>query len=187
MNREKSSPTVQQPAASEWVPLVEPNGTVIGRALRRQVHGNPELMHPVVHCLVCNAKGALLLQLRSARKDVQPGRWDTSVGGHVGLDEPIEAAVLREVEEEIGLSVRSADLRFLYRYVMRSAIETELVHTFALVHEGPFRAEPGEIDQLRFWTTREIEAALGSGQFTPNFEDEFARYQAQFELTRPPP
>jgi isopentenyldiphosphate isomerase len=177
MNRNQLVPN-NQPLASEWLPLVDSSGTIIGRARRREVHGNPELLHPVVHCLVCNARGDLLLQLRSAHKDVQPGRWDTSVGGHVGVDESIESAVVREIEEEIGLRVNIADLRFLYRYVMKSAIETELVHTFALVHEGPFRAEPGEIDDLRFWPAHEIESALGSGKFTPNFEDEFARYRA---------
>lgn len=166
------------PNSDEWLPLVDANGLNQGKARRRDVHGNPALLHPVVHCLVCNAEGSLLLQLRSATKDVQPGRWDTSVGGHVGVGESIESAVVREIREEIGIAVSLSHLRFLYRYLMRSSIESELVHSFSLVHEGPFRAEPGEIDDLRFWTVREIRAALGTEKFTPNFEDEFARYQS---------
>ncbi len=162
----------------EWLPLVDKEGQTIGRARRSEVHGNPSLMHPVVHCLVFNRAGSLLLQLRSMSKDVQPGRWDTSVGGHVGLDESLEAALLREVKEELSILVQAEQFSFLYRYIMRSAIETELVHTYAVTHEGPFVPEAGDIDELRFWSWCEIEAALGTSVFTPNFEDEYARASA---------
>lgn len=164
-------------AGDELVPLVDEEGRIVGRAARAEVHGNPSLMHPVVHCLVVNQKGQLLLQLRSQRKDVQPGRWDTSVGGHMAADESVDAAVVREIGEELGVRVARSEPRFLYRYVMRSEIETELVYSFLLHHDGPFRPEPGEADELRFWTTAEIVAAIGSRCFTPNFEDEFARFE----------
>lgn len=160
----------------EWIPLVEADGRDIGKALRSEVHGNPKLLHPVVHCLVFNAQGSLLLQLRSLSKDVQPGRWDTSVGGHVGLDESIGAAVLREIREELGILVQPDQTAFLYRYLMQSPIESELVYTYRMFHEGPFVPEALEIDELRFWRMLEIESALGSSVFTPNFEDEFERY-----------
>lgn len=162
----------------ERFPLVNEQGEVIGSAMRSEVHGNPRLMHPVVHCLVLNGRGDLLLQLRSMDKDVQPGRWDTSVGGHVGFGESIEEAVARELREEVGLEAAAVPLRFLYRYVNRSPIETELVHTYQCVSEGPFQRQETEIDELRFWTRRQITAALGTGVFTPNFEDEFRRFEA---------
>lgn len=164
--------------SGEWLPIVDAAGNCVGRARRREAHGNPALMHPVVHCLVSDASGGLLLQLRSHTKDVQPGKWDTSVGGHVDFGESVEQALVREIREELGLHVPLEHLRFLYRYQMRSSIETELVHTFALCHEGPFRPEPGEIDELRVWSHGEVLSALGQGVFTPNFEDEFARYRA---------
>lgn len=161
----------------EEFPLVTEDGAVIGSALRREVHGNPALMHPVVHCIVFNARSEILLQLRSRTKDVQPGRWDTSVGGHVAVGEPLERALAREMREELGLDAALFAPRFLYRYVMRSEIETELVHTFACQSEGPFVPQPEEIDEVRFWSRSEIERALGSGVFTPNFEDEYRRFR----------
>jgi len=165
----------------EWLPVVDFEGHRIGEARRSEVHGNPRLLHPVVHCLVVNAKGELLLQLRSRTKDVQPGRWDTSVGGHVGLGEPIEESLLREIREELGIEPELADLRFLHKYVMTNSIESELVRTFLLLHEGPFVPEPLEIDELRFWTRAEIESALGQSILTPNFEVEFDRYSRALE------
>jgi isopentenyldiphosphate isomerase len=170
----------------EWLPLVDVEGQRVGKARRSEVHGNPELLHPVVHCLVVNARAELLLQLRSLVKDVQPGRWDTSVGGHVGLDEPIVQALVREIREELGVDVVPSQLSFLHRYVMQSSIESELVHTYLLLHQGPFVPEPYEIDELRFWTTTEIENSWAQGIFTPNFEDEFERYRRALREGRVP-
>jgi 8-oxo-dGTP pyrophosphatase MutT (NUDIX family) len=46
--------------------------------------------------------GMLLLGRRSAEKAVCPDTWDL-IGGHVEVGEPFEDALLREVEEEIGI------------------------------------------------------------------------------------
>ncbi|MGC4063592.1 MAG: NUDIX domain-containing protein [Polyangiaceae bacterium] len=171
-------------ASLERFPLVDAEGRVTGSASRAEVHGNPALMHPVVHCLVQNASGQLLLQLRSLKKDVQPGRWDTSVGGHVMFGERVGEAVVREIGEELSVNVSLSQLVPLHRYVMRSEIETELVHTYLLRAEGPFRVEAGEATDLRFFEKHAIEARLGTGYFTPNFEDEFRRFGQWASSTR---
>ena len=165
----------------EIFPLVDERGNPIGSARRSEVHGNPKLLHPVVHCLVTNRQGQLLLQRRSMNKDIQPGRWDTSVGGHVSLGETIEQALLREMEEEIGLDGTSVTLKRLYQYIHRNAIESELVTTYGCVSEGPFFRQEEEIDELLFWSPDDIRKALKSGVFTPNFEEEYGRYLEVFQ------
>ncbi len=161
-------------ANEERFSLVDPQGRVIGEATRAECHGNPELLHPVVHCIVLDGQGRWLLQRRSRQKDIQPGKWDTSVGGHVQAGESIEAALEREVGEEIGLQVRAADCRYLHQYTHRNARESELVYTYAIVSSGPFLPQASEVDELRFWTPAEIESRLPEGIFTPNFGEEFA-------------
>lgn len=163
--------------SDELFPWVDEQGTVLGSVARSRAHGDPSWLHPVVHCIVSNRRGELLLQLRSSHKDIQPGRWDTSVGGHVGFGEDVEAALFRELAEEIGLDANAVPPRFLYRYVHRSDVESELVHTYTCCHEGPFRRQPSEIDELRFWRRGQIEEALGRGVFTPNFEYEYGRFK----------
>lgn len=162
--------------SDELLALVDESGRTIGSVRRSVAHSDPSKIHPVVHCIVVNPRGDLLLQLRGRHKDVQPGRWDTSVGGHVGADETIGVAILREIREELGLVVDGRQLVRLYRYLMRSAIETELVTTFRLVHGGPFTPEPVEIEAVQFWSPERISTQVGSGILTPNFEEEFARY-----------
>lgn len=146
---------------------------VVGRATRGECHGNPALIHAVARVQVFDRHGRLLLQLRSATKDIQPNAWDTAVGGHLLPGEESETAARREMREELG--VDPVHLEFLHRFRWTTPVESEWVTTYATVHDGPFVPDPGEIADLRFWTRQEIAAAIGSGRLTPAFEDEFAR------------
>lgn len=90
----------QQP--DELFPIVDEDGNTIGEAFRSVCHdGISKLLHPVVHLHLFNDEGRLFLQKRSLSKDVQPGKWDTSVGGHVAPGEKIEDALRREASEEL--------------------------------------------------------------------------------------
>lgn len=162
---------MKQYANDEWFDIVTPEGKVVGKAPRTLCHGNPNLLHPVVHLHVFNSKGELWLQKRAASKKIQPGKWDTSVGGHVSSGETIEEALQREITEELGIS-RIAH-KPLYRYVMRNEIESELVYTYQGYHNGPFQLPKAEIQKGKFWKIKEIEKYLGLDVFTPNFEQEF--------------
>lgn len=158
----------------ETFEIVDEQGAVTGTALRSACHGNPALLHQAVHVLAFTTAGELLLQLRHPDKDVEPNKWDSSVGGHVQPGESPEAAARRETEEEVGLV--GVDLRYLYRYIWRCPLESELITTFRLVHDGPYRPQPDELADVRVWTVQQINETLGSGMFTPNFENEWQLY-----------
>ncbi|KAA6303557.1 MAG: Isopentenyl-diphosphate Delta-isomerase [Candidatus Ordinivivax streblomastigis] len=155
----------------ELFPLVDESGQVIGKATRSQCHSGSKILHPVIHLHIFNSKGELLLQKRSITKDIQPGKWDTSVGGHVDFGENIETALRREVREELGINDFVPE--FLRSYVFESEIEKELVYSYKTVYEGPVAFDTTEIDAIRFWSINDIEQNLQQSVFTPNFEDEF--------------
>jgi isopentenyldiphosphate isomerase len=159
--------------AEEFIEIVDLEGNVLGIAPRSEAHGNPALMHRVVHVLVFNQKGELLLQKRSMTKDVAPGRWDTSVGGHVDPGETLEEAARRELREELGVE---AEPRFLYSYVHSNDYETELVYTYWCVHEGPFGFNREEIDHVRFWPLAEIRTSMEGVVLSDNFKYEITTY-----------
>lgn len=158
----------------EWFEVFDEEGRPVTTAPRRLCHGRTFLRHRSVHLLVLDRWGRFLLQKRSMTKDTQPGRWDTSVGGHAAPGETPVESVLREAEEELGLRLGPAEVRFLYDYDWVSDREREWVHTFLHVTDREdFRHDPAEIEELRFWSAEAIEAAVGTGVFTPNFEHEF--------------
>ncbi len=160
----------------ELFDIVDEHDRVIGQAPRSRCHGDPSLIHRAAHVLVFDSRDRLLLQKRSAAKDIQPGRWDTSVGGHLAPGEDYLAAARREMGEELGIS--GVSLTFLYHSKIRNGIESENIATFLTRHDGPFVFARSEIDEVRFWTAAEIERHLGTGVLTPNFEQEWALYQA---------
>ena len=158
----------------ELLEIVNPQGEIIGVRPRSEIHGNPKMIHRVVHVLLFNSQGALLLQKRSMKKDVAAGMWDTSVGGHVDAGETIDDAVRREMKEELGISL--CDPEFLYTYMHSNHYETELVHTFSCTYDGEVRFQCDEIDEVRHWSADEISSAFGRGIFSDNFEHEFTLF-----------
>jgi len=161
--------------SDELFDLVNDDDVVIGQALRSACHGDPALIHRAVHVLVFNSSGALLLQKRAPGKYIQPGKWDTSVGGHLGPGESYLAAAYREMAEELGLT--GLPLTYLYRSAIRNQIESENVQTYLAITDNDIVYERSEISEVRFWTYDQIDQAVGQEIFTPNFEEEWQMFK----------
>ena len=166
------------PDQTEYFDTLDRNGRLTGRSSRAACHSDPSLIHRAVHILAVNSSGDILLQKRSPSKLIQPGKWDTSVGGHVGAGESVQDAVKRELKEELSIDPASVDLKELYEYIWESDVETELVTTFTALYEGAVTIQEEEITEARFWTVQEIQENLGKGIFTPNFEYEYQKFIA---------
>jgi len=157
----------------EIFPLVDESGQVIGSATRGECHSGTKLLHPVVHLHVFNSNGDVYLQKRPEWKDIQPGKWDTAVGGHIDYGETPEDALLREVREELGITDFKPQL--IDKYVFESQRERELVYVHRTIYDGEIRPSAKELAGGRFWTMQQIRDAIGKNILTPNFESEFAR------------
>lgn len=157
---------------SELLPIVNESGEVIGSATRGECHDGTKLLHPVVHLHLFNSAGHLYLQHRPQWKTIQPGKWDTAVGGHIDYGEDVSTALKREVREELG--IMDCEPHLLNSYLFESEREKEFVYVYSAVYDGAVTPSE-ELDGGRFWTLDEIKAAMGKEMLTPNFEMEFVK------------
>jgi isopentenyldiphosphate isomerase/intracellular septation protein A len=157
----------------EWLPLLNTKGEIMGKAPRSVCHSGKEYLHPVIHMHVINNRGEIYLQKRSMNKLIQPGNWDTAVGGHIAYGEKVETSLTREAYEEIG--IRDFTPQLAVQYIWESALEREWVFCFITHYDGIMITNPQEVDEGRFWTIPDIRKNIGKNIFTPNFEEEFKK------------
>ncbi|MBE6287080.1 MAG: NUDIX domain-containing protein [Mediterranea massiliensis] len=160
---------MNQDNMNEMFPIVDEEGNIVGAASRGECHNGSRLLHPVVHLHVFNSKGELYLQKRPEWKEIQPGKWDTAVGGHMDLGENVEMALQREVREELGITDFVPEK--IKHYLYDSQRERELVFVYKTTYDGTI-IPSDETDGGRFWSLNEVKENLGKGVFTPNFESE---------------
>jgi isopentenyldiphosphate isomerase len=132
-----------------------PTGVVKTRAA---VHRDGD-WHRSVHVWVAgineNGESFIVFQRRSRHKDTWPGRLDATVGGHFRASETV-SDTLRETQEEIGVAVGHADLRFLGVRVCANegepgVVDRELQEVFLLRSDRPltaYRPHPIEVAAL---------------------------------------
>lgn len=162
----------------EIFPLVNEYGTVIGQASRKECHNGSKLLHPVIHLHIFNSEGKLFLQKRSEKKDIQPNKWDSSVGGHIDLGETPKESAIREAREEIGLS-SYISIQYVTKYIIETDREKELTYCFFTETDLLPKIDMNELADGKFWTLDEIQYNIGDNIFTPNFELDFRLFLAQ--------
>ncbi len=96
----------------ELIDICDENNNITKvQKMKSDAHRNG-LWHRAAHIWIYNAKGEILLQLRAQGKELYPDLWDLSVAGHVSASEKPIVSAVREIKEEIGLTIDEKDLQF---------------------------------------------------------------------------
>lgn len=150
---------------AEYFDVCDERGQPLGIVKERSLVHRDGDWHRVFHCWVVDPKGpSIVLQQRAATKEVAPGLWDVSVGGHYSAGEGIEGG-LREIEEELGLKVKRAELIHVgwQRWVNafpNGIIEREIADIFFLcrpIRLGALHPALDEISALTLVPARVLE------------------------------
>lgn len=88
-------------------------GEFTGEVATREECHKKGLWHRAVYAFIIDDKGNILLQKRSNNKKLWPNMWDVTVGGHVNAGEFGRQALIREVKEELGISINDDDIKYL--------------------------------------------------------------------------
>ena len=133
------------------VVLLDDDGHAIGTADKRAVHHADTPLHLAFSCYVLDGEGRVLVTRRALSKPTFPGVWTNSCCGHPAPGEDIVEAVVRRVEQELGLLLTDVRLvlpRFRYLAVMANGVkEFEMCPVFVATSVGDVRADPREVEE----------------------------------------
>ena len=134
---------------------------------RATIH-RENLLHRAVHIFILNRSRELFLQKRSHRKDKFPRCWDSSAAGHVNAGESYRDCAIRELNEEIGVTV---GLTGLGRIPASEMTGHEFIEIFFGIHDGPFSCNQYEIETGGFFELEMIDAWIERrpDDFAPGF------------------
>ena len=151
----------------ERFPVVDKNDRRLRDAPRTEVHGN-KLRHRAVHILIFGANDDVFLQKRSRWKDRHPLVWDSSAAGHVSAGEEYDAAALRELDEELGIST---ELKRVTKLPASERTGQEFIWLYRGRHDGPFRLAPSEIEHGEFFPATLVSEWIRArpNDFAPGF------------------
>ena len=110
--------------ATEFLPIVNERGNIVGRAMYVELHNGNKMLHPVVHLHVMNGKG----------ETTRLYWW------HVAFGDPPEKTLKRKMAETLCLSGVNPKLK--RQYIRDAKIEKELVYVFTVVSEEDLPITP---------------------------------------------
>lgn len=112
------------------------------------------------------------MQLRSMSKDNGPGLWDTSAAGHVDSGESYLQCAVRELREELGVSVTESDLEFLAQLQPDRSNGFEFTQVFQVISDQQLILQKEEIEDGRWLTPQALDrwVAESPEQFTDVFK-----------------
>ena len=149
--------------------LLDEMGYPLGTTERRAVVHAKGLYHRAVYCFVRDARGRVLLQRRSAEKKVGPNQWDLSVAEHLSPGEGYVEAVLRGLQEELGVTADQGALRGPLnephvRHLAnpeKGIFDNEYVQSFELPgYEGPVDVNAEEVSEVRWVSLEQLQQEM---------------------------
>ncbi|MCI8396281.1 MAG: NUDIX domain-containing protein [Clostridia bacterium] len=100
----------------EYLDILDSNGNKTGKIKSRNEVHSKGYWHKGVHIWIINSKRELLVQRRSANKDVYPNKLYISVAGHPTSGEEEIESIKREFFEEIGVELDISKLEYLFTF-----------------------------------------------------------------------
>lgn len=153
----------------EIFPIVNEQDEVIGKITRKKAHQNPNIIHRAIAVLIFNPNGKLLIQKRSLTKDTSPGYWSDSIGGHVGYKEDYLSVAVREIKEELGITIIPENLQTLGKIITIASWEKEMTQVYSYSFKEKLMLNPNveEIGEVRWVNIENLKVMLKKEKWTP--------------------
>src|SRR5882672_6290217 len=129
------------------IDAVDQRDAPIGRIPRSQVF-RQRANFRVVHDLIFNSRGELLVQQLASTRNRHPGYWGSSVAAYLFAGESYRTAAERRLAEELG--VRDVPLAYVGKTSMEDDGAHKFIAVFAATCDGPFNFDRSHIERLEF-------------------------------------
>ena len=113
----------------EYLDVVDGNNNLTGKTEERNIIHEKGIWHREVAVWIMNEQGEILLQKRASTKKQEPNKW-AICAGHIDAGETVENAILREIEEELGIKVSIEELEFLKTYKKQNDIPSNNIKNY---------------------------------------------------------
>ena len=124
-------------------------------ATREECH-KKGLWHRAVYAFIIDDKGNILLQKRSNNKKLWPNMWDVTVGGHVDAGEFGRQALIREVKEELGISINDDDIKYLIGSTSINKHYNECYLITKSIDISNIKIQKEEVSEVRYFSKDEL-------------------------------
>ncbi|WP_290696504.1 NUDIX domain-containing protein [Lacinutrix sp.] len=119
----------------EYIDILTKTGEPTGQSATKSIIHSKGYYHNTAHIWFYTTKGEILLQQRAASKVIFPLLWDVSVAGHIDAGETIKSGAIREIKEEIGLTISENGLVKIgsfdsFKTYPNGIIDNEFRHSF---------------------------------------------------------
>ena len=110
---------------TDFLPIVNERGNIVGRALYCEIHNGNKVLHPAVHLIVFNSKNEIVAKYC----------W------HVAFGETPEKTLKRRLSE---VTTESVKPKFKKQYIREDKSEKELVSVFTVISDGEVLSSPDD-------------------------------------------
>lgn len=140
-------------AMDEIIDILNTNGELTGTTAMKSEAHRKGWFHQTVHIWFYTSDRKVLLQQRGSNKDIFPLLWDVSVAGHIAAGEAIEISALREIKEEIGLTIHMKQLKKIgvFKSIQKhhpNIIDHEFHHTYLCELKLPITKLQNQISEI---------------------------------------
>lgn len=137
------------------IPIVNEQDEIIGYKKREET--TREDIRRIVGLDVFNEKGEVLIAKRNPDKKIDPDVWGPSVAGTVDEGEDYDSTVLKEAEEEIGLT--NIQPIFIHKYFYETENSRRWCSRYYVLinSERELHRQESEVAELKWITIEDLE------------------------------
>lgn len=160
------------------------NRNKTGRVINR--HSNNRLnvgeYHLVAEAIIINSNGEILLSKRASFKQKYPLMWECTCGSCIKGENTLQA-ILRELEEELGLSFKKEEAKFYKTLRDDNANDFKDIYIFRKdIEDKDISFTDKEVIDCKWVTIEEFEKMRENNQIVPTIDLDKEDYEKCIEL-----